>query len=326
MKTKIENDKIWLYDEREGASYIVIEKPQIDDYSNVTIRPLVLNYHLKEKTIWERSCQFVQELQTACMNSPYYVCYILLFRELYTMLMSSSQTKNIISYGMEEENEISGAFQSLVTFMKKENSFIVLPARPFVFSALLNSSCQAAVVCLDACEKMQTVYDAVSRIRNGGKLFLYTMKDIPDELSVLPCNAEKRVFGSCTLYSVTIDSDINRFAQENNSESAIIPLVSVLLNKFGELRKLSSIFEGQKKDLTEAYLYITELLWQIEAILIDLYDVLENPELPILANVMREAAMDCYIGICHRVDIKNYFNRMRKETQIFIEAMQAEFE
>lgn len=277
MKVKIENDKIWLYEEDTGASYMVIEKPQIDDYRNVTSKPLVVNYHLEEETIWGHSCHFVQELQSVSMNSSYFVDYILLFQELYFMLMANSQVKNVICYGMETDGQVSAIFQDFMDFMKKGSSFIVLPVRPFVFSTLLNSSCQAAVVCLDACESPRIVFDAVSKVRNGGKLFLYTRQDVPDELSDILCYAEKRSFASHVLYTITVDTNISAAAQENNSESLMMPFVNTLMNAFEELGNLISVLEQQGKNSPETYLCIVELLWQIEKILLDLYDVLENP-------------------------------------------------
>ncbi|MCM1173812.1 MAG: hypothetical protein NC341_02040 [Blautia sp.] len=325
MNVKIEGNKIWLYDEDTDTSRTIIEKPQIDDYANVTARPLVVNYHLNEETIWERACHFVEKLQSVCMDSCYFADYILLFRELYFMLMSSSQMKNIICYGMEEKSNVSSAFQSFMDFMKKGSSFIALPMEPFVFSALLNSSCQAAVVCLDACESLRIVFDAASKVRNGGKLFLYTRKEIPAELSDFLSHAEKSSFGLCALYAVTVDEEIHLAAQENNSEAAMMPSAGALLHQFEELKALMAMPEKQGKGSPEIYLYIVELLWQMEKNLLALYDVLENPELPVCANSMKEAAMDCYIGISGQVSTRNYDNRMARESRIFMTAMEAEF-
>ncbi|MBD5457955.1 MAG: hypothetical protein HDR27_05200, partial [Lachnospiraceae bacterium] len=80
-----------------------------------------------------------------------------------------------------------------------------------------------------------------------------------------------------------------------------------------------------KEDSPDGYLYAVEMLWQIETALLDLYDALENPELPILANRLKEAAMDCFVGISGRADMQRYFHRMQQESRIFDEAMQAEF-
>lgn len=323
MKIKIENDRIELDNEDGETPCVVMKKPEIDDYSNVTERPLVVNYHQEEETVWTRSCRFAQELQSVCGDSPYFGCYLLFLGEFVSVLMANSQTKNIICYGMDGERKAADAFQNFVSFMRKESSFIILPKRPFVFSALLNSSCHAAVVCLDVCEGLRTVCDAANKIRSGGTLFLYTQKDdVPAELSGLLCRAKMRVFGSCAVYSVAMNADIRAFAEENSSEAAMVPRINVLLDKFGELRMLIPLL---KDDSIEGYLYAVELSGQMETLLLALYDALENPELPILANGMKEAVMDCYIGISGGNDMRRYFHRMQQEGKAFTEAMQAEF-
>lgn len=325
MRIKIEDHKIWLCNESGGTSCMIMQKPEIDDYINMTTRPLVTNYHLKEETIWERVCCLMSKLEEACTDADYFACYALLFAELYPVFLGNSQMKNIICYRMEE-NKVSALFQDFADFTQKGSSFIALPAGSFVFSSLLNASCQAAVVCVDACDDLQTVCDAVSKIRKGGRLFLYTKSGrIPETLSVLPGLSERRVFGDCAVWSVTVGDDIGRFAQENNSDSANMPVVSHLFHKFEGLENLTSALEGYAKVPSELYLHIVELLWEMEPLLLSLYDVLENPELPILANVLREAAMDCYIGSFRRDEIKNYSDRMWRETKTFYEAMRAEF-
>lgn len=323
MKIKIEDDKIMLDEEGGGTPCVIMKKPEIDDYSNMTKRPLVVNYHQDEETVWTRSCHFVQKLQIVCENSPYLGCYLLFFSGFVSVLSASSQSKNIICYGMEGEGATADAFQDFVTYMREENSFIVLPKSPSAFSALLDSACHAAIVCLDVCEDLRTVCDAVSKIRRGGILFLYTRKDgVPAVLSGLLSHAQKRAFGSDTVYSITIDAGIRAFAEENNSEAAMVPLLNMLLDKFGELREL---IPRLKADSIDGYLYAVELSGQMETLLLDLYDALENPELPVLANGLKEAAMDCYIGIYGRTDMQRYFHRMLQESGTFDEAMQVEF-
>lgn len=326
MKIEINDNNISLNDGAGGTACIIMKKPEVDDYSNVTARPLVLNYHLVEKTIWERSCHFMQELQNTCGESPYLACYSLLFEQLYPVLLSSSQVKNIICYGMDEGERVSAVFQDFMTFLQEGSSFILLPGKPFVFSTLLNKSCQAAVVSLDKCVDLKIICDAISKIRDGGRLLLYTKKaDVPDGLSALTGRALKRSFGSCTVYSITIDADVSAFAYENNSESEIMPSVEVLLNTLESLSGLTSAMENDVECPLEIYSSAVELLWQIENQLLNLYDVLENPELPTLANLLKEALMDCYIGIANQFDVETYFDRMWRAARMFYEKMEAEF-
>lgn len=329
MKIEIDDNKISLDGEDGRNSCVIMEKPEVDDCSNITVRPLVANYHLEQETIWERSCRFMRELQDACKGSAYLACYGLLFEQLYPVLLSGSQAKNIICYGVdaEERENMSGLFQDFIAFLQKNSSFILLPESPFAFSALLNKSCHAAVVSLDTCASLQIICDAASKLRNGGKLLLYTKKDdVPEELSALLNHACKREFASCAVYSIKIDESVSSYAYENNSEAEIMPAAGLLIHKLGELKNLTSAMESGAECPLEAYPYAVELLSQMEGSLLDLYDVLENPELPVLANLLKEAVMDCYIGAAGRLEEGTYFDRMRRDARFFYEKMSAEFE
>lgn len=326
MKIEIDDNKIFIVDGNKDAPYVIMKKPEVDDYSNITTRPLVVNYHLMKETIWERSCSFMNELQSICGESPYLACYSLLFKQLYPVFLSSSQAKIIFSYGIDEKDQISKRFHSFMTFLQESSSFIVLPEKPFVFSALLNKSCHAAVVSLDICMDLTIICDIISKIRRGGKLFLFTIRDdVPNEMAELIDRALKSSFGSNVVYSITVDDDISLFACENNSESGLMPSVGILLNMFEELKKLTAIIERNTECLLEVYPTAVELLWKMEKQLIILYDALENPELPILTNLFREALMDCYIGEVGQFDKRTYFDRMWRKAQTFYEKMETEF-
>lgn len=328
MKIEIDENKISLGSEDGRTSCVIMEKPEVDDYSNITARSLVTNYHLKQETIWERSCRFMRELQNVCRESPYLACYGLLFGQLYPVLLSGSQAKNIICYGVDaaDRENVSGLFQDFMAFLQKNSSFILLPESPFAFSALLNKSCHAAVVSLDMCADLQIICDAASKIRNGGKLLLYTKKgDVPEKLPALINHACKREFASCAVYSIRIDESARSYAYENNSEAEIMPAVGLLIHKLEELKNLTSAMESGAECPLEAYTYAVELLSYMEGSLLDLYDVLENPELPVLANLLKEAVMDCYIGTAGRLESGTYFDRMRRDARFFYENMSAEF-
>ena len=326
MKIEMDDNKIFLDNENGDTSCVIIKKPEVDDYSNKTTRPLVVNYHLVKETVWERSCLFMRELQKICGKSPYLACYGLLFEQLYPVFLSSSQAKNVICYGMAEEEQAAGLFQDFMTFLQENSSFILLPEKPFVFSALLNKSCQAAVVSLDKCMNLQIICDAISKIRHGGKLFLYTKEDtVSEELTALPSHALKRSFGSCAVYSITVDDRVGSFAYENNTESEMASPAGALLGALETLKNLTTAMENNVECPLAAYLSAVELLWQIENHLLHLYDVLENPELPILANSLKEALMNCYICIANQLDAETYFERLHRESQAFYEKMDIEF-
>lgn len=326
MKIELDDNKIFINNGSTDAPYVIMTKPEVDDYSNITARQLVVSYHLEEENIWDRACCFMRGLQNTCGESPYLVCYCLLFEQLYTVLLSNNQAKNIIGYGITEKEHVSDGLNSFMTFLQENSSFILLPEKQFSFSALLNKSCHAAVVNLDRCMNLTIICDIISKIRCGGKLLLYTKNDsAPKWLDSLIDRALKNSLGSGAVYSIAIDAELSTFACENNSESEMIPSIGNLLNMLDELKKLTAIMENNEGCPLEIYPSAVELLWQIEKYLIDLYDVLENPELPVFANQFREAVMNCYIGIANRFDAAAYFDRLHREAQAFYEKIGTEF-
>lgn len=326
MKIKICDDKILIDNENGDKPLIIMEKPDTDDYSNITARPLVTTYHLAKETIWERACHFADKLQLVCGEKQYFACYILIFMEMYSMLLSSSQVKNVISFGMEEESEAVYLLREFMDFLQMDNALVSLPTKPNVFSTLLNKSCHAAIVSLDVCNEMRTICDIVSKIRIGGKVFLYTIKDnVWDCLSGLRSYAEKNILNSCVLYSITVNAEVSTFAFENNSEALILPLVNDLLNKFEEIKNLALVMKRPDECPLEVYPYAIELMGKMEHMFLELYDVLENPDLPVLANTLKEALMDLYIGLSNALDIQTYFDRLCREMENFCAMMEMEF-
>ncbi|MCM1143506.1 MAG: hypothetical protein NC318_01165 [Blautia sp.] len=325
MRIAIDENQIFMEAEGGSAPYTIMKKPEVDDYSNLSKRPLVVNYHVVEETVWERAGHLMKALQDTCGDSPYLACYGLLFAQLYPFLLANAQAKNVIGYGIGEGEQVSGLLHDFMTFLQKDSSFILLPEQPFVFSALLDKSCQAAVVSLDRCADLQILCDILSKIRMGGKVFFYTKKEeVPKEAEALLCRAARSGFGSCTVYTLTVDADVYAFAQENNSEAGVLSVAGVLAEEFETFRNLM-MAEHPAGSFGEVCALSMKLLWRMEEKLLKLYDVLENPELPVLANRCREALSDCYIGAPDGTALEIYLDRMGKEAQIFLEKMAAEF-
>ncbi|MBD5444464.1 MAG: hypothetical protein HDR29_02820 [Lachnospiraceae bacterium] len=326
MRIEIYDDKILVDNENDDNPFVIMKKPDIDDYSNITARPLVATYHLTKETIWERACHYADKLQLVCGESQYFACYILIFMEMYPMLLSSSQVKNVIFYGMEEESEAVYLFREFMDFLQMDNALVQLPPKPNVFSTILNKSCHAAIVSLDVCNEMRTICDIVSKIRIGGKVFLYTINDREcDCLSGLFSNAKKNILNSCVLYSITVNADVSTFAFENNSEALILPLVNDLLNKFEEIKNLTPVMKIPDECPLEVYPYAIEIMDKMERMFLELYDVLENPDLPVLANTLKESLMDFYIGSSNGFNVQTYLDRMCHEMEKFCEMMEIEF-
>lgn len=324
MRIAIDENQIFMEGEGGSVPYRILKKPEVDDYSNLSKRPLVANYHLVEETIWKRVCGLMKALQDNCRDSAYLACYGLLFAQLYPLLLESAQAKNVIGYGIEDGG-VSGLLHDFMTFLQKDSSFILLPEQPFVFSALLDKACQAAVASLDRCVNLQILCDILSKVRLGGKVFFYTKEgEIPKGAETIIRRAARSGFESCAVYTVTVDADVYAFAQENNSEAGVLSVAGVLAEEFGTFRNLMTA-EHPAGSFGEICALSMELLWRMEEKLLKLYDVLENPELPVLANRCREAVSDCCIGAPDGAALETYLDRMGEEMQVFCEKMAAEF-
>lgn len=325
VKIKTEKDKILLCDDN-GVSCMLMQKPEIEDYNNLSKKTLVVNYHMEEETIWTRFCGIESALQETCGDSAYFACYSMLFAELYDVFVKNSQMKNIICYGMEETDGSAALFQNFTEFTQHGSSFITIPANPFALSAVLNKSCQAAVVCTDVCDELRTVCDVAGKIKRGGRLFLYTKNgDIPAAFSTLPGLSEKRAFGSSSVWSVSAGDALLDFVEENDSESAMLPSLNRVIYNFEELENFIPVMESHEEAPPEAYLRAAELLWEMEDAMLGVYAYLDNPELPILAALLRESVMDCYIGCFMWGEKKHYFERLRQNAESFREAVRTEF-
>ena len=93
MKITIDDTQITLQSEDTSAPYTLLTRPEVDDYNNLTTRPLVVSYHIARETIWERFCQCVRTMEVNCREIPGCECYFLLFGTLYAPLLANSQAK-----------------------------------------------------------------------------------------------------------------------------------------------------------------------------------------------------------------------------------------
>ena len=141
----------------------------------------------------------------------------------------------------------------------------------------------------------------------------------------MPGLSEKRAFGDGAVWSVPVGDALLAYAQENDSESVILPSLNRLFQQFEELEQLLKMTEDNAGARPEVYLRVVELLWEMEEVFLALFHVLDNPKLPVLANGLRESAMDCYIGSFYQNGMESYLDRFRKETELFREAMGVEF-
>lgn len=313
--------------EEGPETFLLLEKLLIPDYQNVTARPYITFYYKESETIWERFCLCMEQLTAFCPDDPYLGCYALMFRRLYTLLLSSSQAKNVIAYGPPTDCGAYKVFQNFMTFLQEGNALTALAWSPYAFAALTNSACSALLYRLDTCPALTAVCDAMEKIKTGGLLLCYTLRDdLPSELRPLLDRAEKDSFGSCTVYALTMDESLLEFAQANSSENYILSRAEEVEKRVSDLRGLTQAMLVGASLPEDTYTITTVILQQTEEILLSIYDYLENDELPVLANALKEAVLNYYVGIDGGYDLTNYREKLSQISETFFAAIEREFQ
>lgn len=325
MKIQITENSIFL--EEEDQVFTLLEMPTIPDYSNVTARPYISSYHLGAATIWDCFCLCMENLQASCPDDPYFGCYALIFRRLYTLLLSSSQSKNIIAYGPPTDCGAYKVFQDFMTFLQEGNALTALARSPYAFAALTNSACSALLYRLDTCPALTAVCDAMEKIRTGGLLLFYTLHgDLRSELCPLLDRAEKDSFGCCTVYALTMDESLFEFAQANSSENFILARAEEVEKRVNDLRGLTQAMLAGASLPEDTYTITAVILQQTEEILLSIYDYLENDELPVLANALKEAVLNYYVGTGSGYDLTTYRKKLSQASETFFTSIAREFQ
>ena len=325
MNIKITATCITLEDGPE--SFLLLEKPTIPDYQNVTARPYITFYYKEVETVWERFRLCMEHLTVFCSNDPFLGCYTLMFRHLYTLLLSSSQAKNVIAYGLPTDCGAYKVFQDFMTFLQEGNVLTALARSPYAFAALTKSACSALLYHLDTCPALTAVCDAMKKIKSGGLLLFYTLRnDFPSELDPLLDRAEKDRFGPCTVYALTMDESLAAFAQANSSENFILSRAEEVLKRVGDLQNLSQAMLAGASLPEDTYTITAVILQQTEEILLSIYDYLENDALPFLANELKEAVLNYYVGIDGGYDLTTYSQKLSQASEIFFAAIEREFQ
>lgn len=310
----------------EGQVYTLLEKPVLPDYSNVTARPYFCCCIAKNETIWERFCFCMESLPKFCPDDPYLGCYALILRRLYSLLLSGNQAKNLIAYGTDTDCMAYRVIQDFMTFLHKGNALTALALSPFSFMALGGSSCHALIYRLDTCPELSAVCDAITGIRPDGLLLLYTLKEtLPVELTTMCARAKKDSFGSCALYTLTVDEALAEFARANNTKAFLLSRSAEVEKRENDLRGLIQAMLSGAALPDDAYLIAAAVLQQIEEILLSLYDYLEDDELPIRANALKEAVLNYYVGVNRHCDLTSYTEKLTQSSEIFFAAVSNEF-
>lgn len=312
--------------EEGEETFVLFEKPDLPDYQNVTARPYLASYFTTGESIWMRLQASMELLADFCHEDPYYGCYALLFRRLYPLLLSSSQAKNVLAYGQPADCGAYKVFQNFMTFLQEGNALTTPAQSAFSFQALSEQSCHAFLYCLDTHPALTAVCDALKKVRQGGLFLLYTIKDaLPAALNDLCTKAGKNRFASGTVYTFTVDEALSAFACANSSESLILSRAEEILKRAGDLQNLVQAMLAGASLSEEVYSIAALILQQTEEILLSLYDYLENDELPVLTNALKEAVLNYYVGVSGQYEITTYREKLTQSSEAFFSAVKAEF-
>lgn len=306
--------------------FTLLEKPVFPDYSNVTTRPYFVFYYFEDETIWDRLSLDMARFADFCAGDPYLGCYAMILRRLYPVLLSSSQAKNIIAYGAGTDCMAYRVIQDFMTFLHKGNALTSLALSPFSLTAVYPGSCAALLYRLDTCPAPAAICDAINKVKPGGLILLYTIKEtLPAELAALCAQAEKDNFGSCTVYALTMDGTLAEYARANGTEAFLLSHSAEITKRVSDLKNLiQSILSGAPLP-DGAWLLTVMILQQAEEILLSLYDNLEDDELPVRANLLKESVLNYYVGISSHCDLATYREKLAHASKIFFAAVEREF-
>lgn len=322
----ITNDTNVILQSADGTlSHTLLTKPNLEDYGNLTVRPLVTSYHLVKETVWERFCRCMQDLDSRFEKDPYLACYAMTFSALYPFLLSGSQAKNILYYGSPDTTAFLPILQDFMRFLQPDSSLIALSDNPFVFSGLADGSWHGAVIGLDTVSETGTICDAISKIRKNGILLLYTAAGtLPDELTPFLHRAVKTSFTSYSLYTVTVDDALHALAEPDTAAAHVLDRVELFSARMQELTQLLQPAETELPN-REACLTAVGLLGQMEALLYAVYDYLEDQALPLYADQLKEAIADYFSRLDSPSDIPACADRLYQAARLFFDAAEAEF-
>ena len=325
MTIKITDTSVILED--NALQYPLMQKPELPDYGNVTAMPHFACYYIDGETIWEHFCFCMGTLPTLCPDDPYLGCYALIMRCLYPLLLSDNQAKNLAAYGAGTDCMAYRIIQDFMTFLHKGNALTTLALSPFSLTAISPGSCAALLYRLDACPAPTVICDAINKVKPGGLLLLYTIKEtLPAELAALCTQAQRDSFGSCTLYTLTISEALIDFARENGTEAFLLARSAEITKRANDLQSLLRVILSAAPCPADTYLFAALLLQQTEEILLSIYDYLEDNELPIRANGLKETVLNHYTGSHDGFCLSACVEKLTQLSEIFFAAVANEFQ
>lgn len=132
--------------------------------------------------------------------------------------------------------------------------------------------------------------------------------------------------GSCTVYTFTMDEALSAFACANSSDHTILSRAEEVLKRAGDLQNLIPAMLAGASLSEEVYSIAALILQQTEEILLSIYDYLENDELPVLANALKEAVLNYYVGINGQYSLDTYREKLTQASELFFSAVETEFQ
>ena len=96
--------------------------------------------------------------------------------------------------------------------------------------------------------------------------------------------------------------------------------------RVSDLRGLTQAMLAGASLPEDTYTITAVILQQTEEILLSIYDYLENDELPILANALKEAVLNYYVGIDGGHDLTTYREKLSQASEAFFTAIEREFQ
>lgn len=312
----------------EGTeTFTLLEKPVFPHFhDNVTKRAYVSSYYEACETIWAYCQASMETLTDSCHDDPCFGCYAMIFRRLYPLLLSSSQAKNVISYGLPVDCGAYQVFRNFMTFLQEGNALTALPQSLFSFVSLGGQTSHAFLYYLDAYPSPTAVCDAICKVKPGGILILYTIKEtLPTELAAFCARAEKDSFGSCTLYTLTVDEALLDHAHANGTEAFLLCRSAEITKRANDLQNLLQAILAGAVSIDDTWLIAAAILQQTEEILLSIYDFLEDDELPIRANNLKEAVLSYSAGVNGNYDLTSYREKLTLASEAFFTAINKEF-
>ncbi|MDE7232883.1 MAG: hypothetical protein K2N37_07415 [Lachnospiraceae bacterium] len=119
---------------------------------------------------------------------------------------------------------------------------------------------------------------------------------------------------------------LSEFAGTNSSENVVLSRAEEILKRAADLQNLIQAMLADASLPEDTYTITAVILQQTEELLLSIYDYLENDELPVLANALKEAVLNYYVGTGGGYDLTTYRQKLSLASETFFAAIEREFQ